>query len=70
MGVFGTYSNDEIIYRVGTEEEPGTTGKYWQQLPGRLQFIYVGIDNVWGGNAEHNIVTMQNKHRYGQIISN
>ena len=60
MGVFGVDADNEIWYRLGTNENSGDIGTGWQKLPGLLKHISVGTNNVWGVNPDDEIYSMEN----------
>merc|ERR1719197_953020 len=39
VGTFGVDKNDDIFYRVGTNETKDSAGTDWQKLPGKLSWI-------------------------------
>ena len=57
FGVFGLDSHGRIYYRVGTHENPTSSGKDWQLINGDLKLsrISVGTDNIWGVNDDDQI---------------
>ena len=60
MGVFGVNRNDQIYYRVGTHNNPNSSGSGWQHLPGGLKHISSGKLTVWGVNSSDDIYKMIN----------
>jgi len=55
VGTFGVDKNDDIFYRVGTNETKDSAGSDWQRLPGKLSWISAGLNAVWGVNASNEI---------------
>ena len=67
--MFGVNSNDEIYYRLGTNENPGSVGTGWQVLSGSLTHISVGVEEVWGVNSIDEIWRMEDiTFLGGQIV--
>ena len=60
MGVFGVNGNDQIYYRVGTHNNPNSSGSAWQHIPGGLKHISSGKSTVWGVNSSDDIYKMIN----------
>ena len=60
LGVFGVNRNDAIYYRVGTNNNPSSSGSSWQRLPGGLKHISVGDSSIWGVNKHDAIWEMTN----------